>query len=200
MVIKNKDGSVYKLKSPNTLMKDQRFWTDYKSHNMKWKSTTIEGEIEVDRLQTDFVMKDSFVDELASTAPVREEPPLPPPETPVTPSPPVKISKVDNPLAGIPRCFIYCLPASTLKKRDSLYDDEYVSIKYGDPFSLEGVITEEHDLCVNFWTTVDIPNNSVIFPKNNQKRWWKIVGSELIHGGKLYVCAPSTYQPHFNES
>ena len=28
MVIKNKDGSVYKLKGPNPLMEDQTFWND----------------------------------------------------------------------------------------------------------------------------------------------------------------------------
>jgi hypothetical protein len=190
MVIKNKDGSVYKLRSPNALMKDQRFWTDYKSHNMKWKLTITEGESEVERVQTDFVMKDSFVEELASTAPVRDE--QKPQEPPVA-----KTQKVEDPLDGIPRCFIYCLPASMSQKRDALYDDEYISIKYGEPYSLEGVMTEEHDLCINFWTTADIPRESVIFPKNNQKRWWKVVGSEVSHGGKVYVCAPSTYQPHF---
>jgi hypothetical protein len=190
MVIKNKDGSVYKLRSPNALMKDQRFWTDYKSHNMKWKLTITEGGSEVERVQTDFVMKDSFVEELASTAPVRDE--QKPQEPPVA-----KTQKAEDPLDGIPRCFIYCLPASMSQKRDALYDDEYISIKYGEPYSLEGVMTEEHDLCINFWTTADIPRESVIFPKNNQKRWWKVVGSEVSHGGKVYVCAPSTYQPHF---
>jgi len=195
MVIKNRDGSVYKLNSPNTLMKDQRFWTDYKFHNMKWKQTITEGEAEVDRLQTDFVVKDSFLEELASTAPLREEQPID--SEPKAPQIKTKKEKVGDPLAGIPRCFIYCLPASVQQKRDSLYDDSYVSISYGDPFSLEGVITEEDDLFIKFWTTADISMESVVFPKNNYKRWWKIVSSEPIHGGKLYVCAPSSYQPHF---
>lgn len=201
MAIKNRDGSVYKLRSPNALMKDQRFWTDYKSHNMKWKSTITEGGSEVERVQTDFVMKDSFVEELASTAPVRDEPKPQEPtlaKSPVTKEPAVpKSQKAEDPLDGIPRCFIYCLPASMSQRRDTLYDDEYISVKYGEPYSLEGVITEEHDLCINFWTTAEIPRESVIFPKNNQKRWWKVVGSEMSHGGRIYVCAPSTYQPHF---
>lgn len=180
-------------------MKDQRFWTDYKSHNMKWNPTITEGDVDVERLQTDFVVKNSFIDELSATAPKIEEPPPPPPTPPIKPQVlPKQVAK--DPLDGIPKCFIYCLPATMSQKRDNLYDEEYISIKYGEPYSLGGVILEEHDLCINFWTTADIPKESVIFPKNTQKRWWKIIGHEVRHGGKVYVCAPSTYQPHFENT
>lgn len=36
MVIKNKDGSVYKISCPNPLMEEQTFWGDFKKHNFDW--------------------------------------------------------------------------------------------------------------------------------------------------------------------
>ena len=42
MVIKNKDGSVYKLQGPNPLMEDQAFWNaleNFTLHNTEWKKT-----------------------------------------------------------------------------------------------------------------------------------------------------------------
>ena len=50
MVLRNKDGSIYKLKSPNALMKNQSIWTDYKLHNMNWTSTEHKDQTQISLL------------------------------------------------------------------------------------------------------------------------------------------------------
>ena len=36
MVIKNKDGSEYKLRGPNPIMKNQNLWDNFQIHNMNF--------------------------------------------------------------------------------------------------------------------------------------------------------------------
>jgi len=192
MTIKNKDGTPYRLSSPNALMKEQRFWNNYTIHNMKWNSTVHKDVSGLSKIDSDFVIRDGFAEELEATKPLVEEPSLQRHEVVIEDKKPIGI--IDD---GIAKCFVYCLPASVSKKYDSLYDESYVSISYGEPFSIEAVIIDEQDLYINFWTTIDISKDSVVFPKNNRKRWWKVVSIEAKHNGKLYSCAPSSYQPHF---
>ena len=195
MVLRNKDGSVYRLRGPNLLLKDQNSWNKYKTHNMKWNPVVQEDTIKVEPLNTDFTIKDKFIDELQLNIPSKEEEKNKP--EPVIQKKSVTVPEKEKKDDGLQKSFVYCLPAIIQKKRDTLYDEEFMSISYGDPFSFEAVITEEYDLCLNFWTTMEMEKESVIFPKTNFKRWWKIVGREQKTGGYLYVCCPSSYQPHF---
>lgn len=92
---------------------------------------------------------------------------------------------------------MFCLPAIILKKTDSLYNEEYNSIEYDNPFSFEAVVTQEEDLYYKFWATLKIESESVIYPKSNTKRWWRINSKEEKGNGFIYTCIPSNYQPHF---
>ena len=47
MAIKNKDGSVYKLKSPNPIMKSQDVWNNFTLHNMIFEQTTEEDKVKL---------------------------------------------------------------------------------------------------------------------------------------------------------
>ena len=193
MVLKNKDGSVYRLRGPNLLLKEQNVWTKYTIHNMRWNPVVQEDNIKIEPLNTDFSIKDKFIDELNMTQPPKEEPIIE--RKPVVIKEKEKIKEKED--DGLKKSFIYCLPSILQKKIDNLYDEEFVTVTYGNPFSFEAVITEEHDLFLNFWTTTEMDKESVIFPKTNHKRWWKIVDKEHKTGGYLYSCYPSSYQPHF---
>ena len=201
MVIRNKDGSVYKLRGPSETMKSQNIWEKFVTHNMKWGATVQSDDTVVNKTETDFKVKDSFVEELSSTIPdmpeerktervaERQEPKV----VVVQDSRPERAAESD----GIRRSFVYCLPAKLRTVRDSLYDEQFYTVDYGDPFSFEAVIVEEDDLGMKFWSTVDMERGSVVFPKTTYKRWWKVVSSEKRSGGSVYSCSPSDFQPHF---
>lgn len=208
MVIRNKDGSVYKLRGPSEAMKSQNVWDRYTTHNMKWGATVQSDETAVEKAPTDFKVRDSFVDELSATAP-RPEPEKPEPthREDVAQKPSAKEPKVvvvqdrsksePEESDGIKKSFVYCLPSVLRSVRDSLYDEEFVTVDYADPFSFEAVIVAEDDLGMSFWSTARMERESVVFPKTTYKRWWRVVSHQERSGGSLYLCRPSDFQPHF---
>lgn len=198
MVLRNKDGSIYRLKSPNELMKNQMIWHDYVLHNMQWLSSVYKHEEKVNKVQTNFnIPKESpknFIEELEETKTVEIETQR---EVEVIPVKIVTPSHQTSAADNIKKTFMFCLPARIVKKRDALYDEEYNSVEYENPFTFESVVILEQDLSYKFWATLKLENESVIYPKANSKRWWKVSGKENKGNGFIYNCIPSSYQPHF---
>lgn len=196
MVIKNADGSIFKLNSPNPVMKNQKTWNGFILHNMEWnpyvsgKDNNQETKIPVTN-----EYKDSFIEELQKNPP---EKPVEP-EVKVEPKPvPDKNESISKPKFSIPTTLCYCLPAKEEKKIDFLYDEVYKSISYDEPFVLEIVITEETDVSFECWTTVEkVDVGSILYPKNKMKRWWKITSKDPKTGGYLLKGTISQYQPSF---
>ena len=48
-------------------------------------------------------------------------------------------------------------------------------------------------------TDADIKRDSVLYPKINSKRWWKVQYSEPKAMGRLLTSMPSDYQPSFKQ-
>ena len=196
MVLRNKDGTIYKLKSPNQLMKNQSIWTEYTLHNMQCLSATYKHQQLFGKINSNLKIQETpknFIEELEST------------KESIVEKKSVEIIKNENITTNysvsrdenIQKTFMFCLPALIIKKRDSLYDEEYNSIEYKNPFSFESVVISEQDLYYKFWSNVQLENESIIYPKSNTKRWWKIHGKEIKGNGFIYNCIPSSYQPHF---
>jgi len=194
MVLRNKDGSTYRLQSPNALMKNQSIWTDYTLHNMKWNSIEHKNNQVINKMESNLVLKDTFVQELEMT------------KNEISSNSIKDVEKKEaiivkdknfNDKNDIKKTFMFCLPAIILKKTDSLYNEEYNSIEYGNPFSFESIVTQEEDLYYKFWATLKIESESVIYPKSNTKRWWRVNSKEEKGNGFIYTCIPSNYQPHF---
>ena len=89
---------------------------------------------------------------------------------------------------------IFCLPAKNLK--DDLYDNTY--IKFGDKFIFDGKILSEQDLFIVIASSVELPMNSIIFPRNNDRRWWKIVKMNKQNDLFIYNGIPSEITPDFS--
>lgn len=209
MTLKNKDGSVYKLAGPNPAMKEQKLWSDYAVHNMTWKPEHAQDNTVVTPVQSDFHVKDDFLAELdKAKSAIKEE--IKVVETRQEPAPEVferkPIVQPDlhreelqaNSDDGIEKVFVHCLPASVRERKDSLYGETYRTIKYGNPYSFEGVVVEQQDLFIKIWTTADNTNEgSILFPKTHQKRWWRVQQREKKSGGWLLAAMPSDHQPSF---
>ena len=64
MVIRNKDGSIYRLKGPNPLLKDQSQWDDFTVHNFRFEPETKNNVTPpVKPIQTDFKIKSTIIEE-----------------------------------------------------------------------------------------------------------------------------------------
>lgn len=188
MPLKNKDGSLYRLRAPNPIMKNQDLWGDkFVIHNMNWKKE-IAKDLN-DKLQVATVIKKkTFLEELTDTKPEIKEV-----KKEIKPEPPKKTISQE-----IPKDFIYCLPVIINKKEANFYGDQYQTIEYGKPFSFEGVIISKLDLTLSLWTTAEISEGSILFPKNNEKRWWKVQEKVEKTGGWILTSIPSDYQPYFD--
>lgn len=210
MALKNKDGTPYRLAGPNPVMKTQSFWGDFQLHNMKWS-----GEKYLDTLSRNIEKSPkSFVEELEETkgdiqivvpgVKSMEAPAEQPEEAEIVERRPEVRRDASRDEArdqsSVDKVFIHCLPAIVRMKRDELYGDVYKKVTYGDPFSFEGVVISEDDMSLQFWTTVDVKDESIVYPKINSKRWWRVLSSEKKAAGVLYLTVPSDKQPSFSVS
>lgn len=195
MALRNKDGTLYKLEGPNPVMKDQKIWGDYTVHNMKWESekkadTTPKVEIP---------KKETFIEELERTKEVIPE--VIQEEIKIVETVPevVEIKEIVKDENEIEKSFIYCLPAFIKEKKDTLYNETYKTIQYGSPTSFEGVIISQTDLSIQIWTNVNgINEGSILYPKTNFKRWWRVQNKENKTGGWIIDGVISDFQPSFD--
>lgn len=189
MPIKNKDGTVFKLRGPNPLMKEQNLWdaTQFVLHNMKFKFVVA--------------MTDTIVTPMATDFKIRDEPSVekqPEPEIVETVEP--RIIQGKRPEEDIKLTTCHCLPANINDVEDSIYGDRKRVFVYEQlSFIFEMVIVDQTDLDLRMWTTLShIGPGSIIYPQNSDRRWWRIQSRQVIKGGWLYDCVLSDYQPAFH--
>jgi len=216
MALKNRDGTPYKLRGPNPMMKNQEVWDGFQTHNMKFTGETAVDDRETTPLESDFNLRDDFAQDLADTRPdinVVEKPPVPVAEEP-RPEP-VVVEKRFVPEPEQPRqkstvpdrnkVFMWCLPATMRDRRDGMYGSKYQTIQYGKPFSCEGVIVEEGDMHIVVWTTVkEVTTGSILYPKKraegkpDAQRWWRVQDITEKNGGFVMTGYPSDHTPSFD--
>lgn len=225
-MLKNKDGTPYKLKHPNKLAVTQDIWIgseEFILHNMEWQKELIED--------TRIVPKKSD-----SSNPTKKSPEIDHQNFDATSYPTKEINtnqvehkeeikeekhkfesiverETDEEYQIAEKTHVdddyiivfHAQPAIIREREDDLYGDSYKTIQYGKKFIFEGVITHETDMVLMMWTTKKINEGSVIFPtayKSGKKyktyRWWKINSSQKKEDGFLHTCIPSTYQPDFS--
>ncbi len=221
MPLKNRDGTVYKLRGPNPLMEEQKVWEDFQVHNLKFQGEVAPDEREIETISSDFKLKDDFLQSLHDSKPVNiavvESPAVVRPELavvkPVKSEQPAPVVKPEQPkeLAptelprGFNKTFMYCLPATLRDRRDSMYGTKYQTIQYGQPFSCEAVVVGEEDMTIKVWTSVEqVTKGSIIYPKKSDggvadaQRWWRVQDREDKKGGWLLTGHPSDETPSFD--
>jgi len=94
---------------------------------------------------------------------------------------------------------VWCLPAKIINKVDPLYGSNYSRIKYGEKYKFEAKLFESNDLHLQLITKQEIPTNSVIFPLNKDRRWWRVTNNHNYEKGFWIVTGQiSDYQPNFS--
>jgi len=92
-----------------------------------------------------------------------------------------------------------CLVAKLTEIKDTLYEDRVYKIKYIDKFVFEAIILEETDFNLVFWSHLDyFTKQSIIYPRNSNRRWWKINDIRSAPEGWFISCVPSATHPSFS--
>lgn len=205
MVIKNKDGSEYKLKRPNPLMKSQLLWDYFELHNMNFeeikdlikkpqilnnkkeesKKIIIEEEKETKtKTETEEIEE---IEEIVKNEEPKEDIKKPTENNKDTSS-------------SVKKTLIYCLPAKTSIYEDFLYGEVKKTISYDKKFKFEGVILNTTDISMELWTNaVEIEKESILYPQNFEKRWWKVIEINKKFDGYLITCSSSSITPSFED-
>lgn len=213
MTLYNKDGSIYKLSGPNPAMKDQSIWTKFIVHNMKWKPEYREDGTVILPLESDLSLEprtqtEVFLDELSKTNSENKQSTetilqdkIENQEFSISNKVEIREDKAKRKIKSndteIEKTFIYCLPAQIKEKKDKLYGDVFKTIQYENPTSFEAVVLSQSDLNIEMWSDVFFNKETILYPKNGDKRWWKI--SEVVPklGGWIITGIPSQDQPSF---
>lgn len=188
MAIKNKDGTVYRIEGPNPFMNNQELWKDCVKHNLEWKD-----EIVFDFLKQKLNLPvqesaESFLEE------IEEKPQEKPKQEPVPIAPRPVPRKEKREFDTIES---FCLPVDIIENKDDLYGEIKQKVIYGEVFTIEIVVLEQADLTFRFWTTHKINKGSIIYPKNKDKRWWKVAEITDAPKGFMYLGLPSSFTPSF---
>ena len=193
-MIKKKDGTVYRLNSPNPLVSDQEFWAEkdeFIIHNFDWDKTLTElGD---------------FLPSFPLQKPEPEEPKIIEPEVePEVIDPEVKEPEEEKPLYLKNVVVIHCQPVIIKEHKDDLYDESYKKNQYGEKFTFEGIIIQREDFMILFWTNIELTKNSILYPskyrdgvKFGDYRWWKVNDMREKSGGFVVQAVVSDYQPDF---
>lgn len=171
MAILDKDGKIYRIPSPNPMMKNQEFWDYSKLKLINFNKSKKEiVNIEVPIIQQ-VPVKQAIV----------EEPLIPTPPEPIPPDPiPVITTHVNPPVVETDSRLskLVCLP--------------FVNEGYDKKFTFEAVVLDETGFQYIFWTNIEIPPNSIIY---YGRRWWKVYELHKKNNGHIHVCNMSDIQP-----
>jgi len=180
MALKNRDGSVYSLNKPNILMHDQTLWArreKFTMHNAFGQITTWQ----------DRVIEEPKISEPEEEIKIVETRPEPKPEE----------KKEQN---KTPTIQVWCLPGRLEETVDPLYNEKYGKMIYGNKFLFDAIIENQSDVQLSLWTNnAIITEGSVVFPRTNDKRWWRVYSASSVENGVYSIKASITdYHPNFS--
>jgi hypothetical protein len=219
MTIKKKDGSVYVLKGPNKLLKNQDFFDIKKCifHNFYWEEIYSENQektiTKIKKPQTPEPIQHKI--KMEEPQPelefIQTEPEV------VIQTEPEKVVESNFPKIKY-KVTMHCLPAETVIYNDELYGESKEKITYKDKFIFPSVIINNSDIGMSFWTSDPdnkITKNSIVYPFSyevyNQKtssydkvpfdqyRWWKVIDKIEKNNGWLISSIPSMHHPDFSD-
>jgi hypothetical protein len=192
MAIKNPDGSVYKLKGPNPLMKTQKLWENCVLFNMNLNNVEVVPDRKKKSVKSKPVQQDKIPEPVLEVQQVEVkniEIELPEIELP-------KIELSDT--LSEHKVELICLPVKIERIVDELYNTVTNQLSYGSSFVFEAFVTLEEDLFIEFWSTKLIEKHSIVYPRNVKKRWWDVSEIEVKSGGYLHKAYISDYNPDFS--
>jgi DNA-binding protein YbaB len=198
MVIKNKDGSEYKLSKPNPHMKNQLLWDRFELHNMNFEN--IKGLIKKNKVEIKEKVEE--VEELEELVEQEEELEVVKKEIKEAIKEVKEVIKevTKEEESSVKKTLIYCLPAKIKFHEDILYGEVKKTINYDKKFKFEAVILNITDVSMDIWTNaIIIEKESILYPQNFDKRWWKVNNISSKFDGNILSCVLSSINPSFED-
>jgi len=206
MAVYKKDGSVYKLNGPNTLMISQEKWGSFIGHNLKNLSNlkiesniphVVLGEKKEPEQKKEIVeLKEETKIEIKKSEIEIENIKIE--EEIIIEQESKDVPQVEIGLEGFSKTVMYCALAKKEEKRDDLYGEVIVRTKYVETFTFESIILSANDFTLIFWTKLKkLTIGSVLYPQNDSKRWWEIKEIEDAPGGYKIICVITKNTPSF---
>lgn len=148
-MIKNPDGSDYLINKPDSTMFGQELWVGpIELINIGNNTITIEDFNK--SYEKHDIEKSEVKEEVADT--------------------------IHKPLRPIDLIKIWCRPAIKREKTSITTGEKSYFIEYGEDFIFMGKILEFSDFQIKIQADSNlVTTQSIIFPQNKQKRWWRIV-------------------------
>lgn len=197
MAIKNKDGSDYKLNGPNPHMKNQLLWDHFELHNMNFEeiSSAIKKQRENIKIEeAKKIPQIEKIEELPQLEYSKKD------EDVVKEEIEIKKEEEQKNDSNVKKINIFCLPAKVKIFEDALYGEVKKTIDYGKKFKFEAVEINCTDISFEIWTNaIDIEKESILYPQNFGKRWWRVNSITKKFDGILISCNPSKITPSFED-
>ena len=224
MVIRKKDGSIYKPSGPNKLLINQDFWFV----NEKVKLINFDKYFNREAIENKYTEDDydlsqfeencliNFENNKAMNI-VREEPEtttFKEDDMPIITQETTKSLEKDiqdelqniqfdssdkSVFRKLEKLTWYCLPYDGVRYYDDLYDEWIDKGHYGTAFKFQCSLIKLNDLECLIWTTINkIVKNSVLYDSSN-KRWWLVdsIADDTKKDGFIFKLVPSSFQPDF---
>jgi restriction endonuclease Mrr len=209
MTIYKKDGSIYKFSEPNKIMIQQNLWDNYITHNLNYLSQYIlmaeeksfypnvldlttkikkitESQINVNK----FINQEKVKLEVENDQNKENEQ--------IINTKPVQQNESDT-KSKFKKTIAHCLIAKIKERTDDLYGDINRKVDYSDAFTVEIIVVEAQDLKLKVFTTYqNFSMDTILYPKDTEKRWWQIVNITPNPKGYFLECIPSKLQPSFS--
>lgn len=117
---------------------------------------------------------------------------------PVVAEQPKFIQKPKNEYEDFDKTIMHCALAKMEEKKDSLYGDVAVKVKFIEKFTFESIVLSLNDFTLIFWTMLDkLTIGSILYPQDDSKRWWEIKEIESVPGGYKVICVFTRNTPSF---
>lgn len=189
MVIRKKDGSTYRLQSPNYNMVNQEFWNgesiNIHNFNIKKDQKIEEPKPPIDNLPE---LVEFHIDEDAIKSTSEEF--IEPEEL---------VEDIHMEVKGIDKNQeFHCLPAKTEIIYDELYNERKIKTKYLKPIKIQLTIIKNNDFEFKLSTNLELDFGSIVF-NSNDKRWWKVDSTYFKNDKYISSCVPSNYEPYFED-
>ncbi len=197
MVIKNRDGTVFKLNGPNPLMKSQEVWDKHSIKLINFDNKELFVEIDSKNPIKEF--EEDIPDITKAMEKVVKEIKLATTEEP-------KIEeKIEDKVFSNDFLKLYeknkiaFLGVETIDRsyKDDLYGDSYSKTEFSEKIDFHGVIFDKNDFRLSFWSMQKINLKSIVYPKDETKRWWQVQDCRPRSGGFEHTCVLSALNPDF---
>jgi len=213
MPIKNKDGTVYKLRGPNPLMTQQVEWdaANVRMFNIGHKSEVVIDERSpvkeaqenvvniseelnlVPNKESKIVPAKQFIQEIQEIQETQVEPEEKPVVLSVNP-------KTARSLKERKEVY-FCAPCVGYKIHDDdFYGQSYKTVQFGDQFMFDAITIDQSDFQLQIWCIRELTKDSIIYRKDPEggERWWRISKSEPKSDGHLVLADISDLNPDFS--